>query len=237
MNAAGTLGFAPSPRGPVDLSRLGAFVTNPLSLAPRTPAETRRLLPFAGGFLLHTGLPNPGLSSVLRQYAHRWAGASLPVIVHILANHPDEVYRVVRRLEGIEGILAVELGLPPQVDPAGAALLLQAAAGELLILPCLPPERIAELAPTLKKAGVQGPISLQPPRGALPGSEGRLVGGRLYGPAVLPLALAAVHEARRAGFEVIGSGGVYSDADISAMRAAGAAAVQLDAVLWRGSLP
>ena len=37
MNAAGCLGFAPNPRGPVDLGRLGAFVTNPVSLAPRQP--------------------------------------------------------------------------------------------------------------------------------------------------------------------------------------------------------
>ena len=38
LNAAGSLGFAPDPNGPVDLSRFGAFITNPISLRPRLPA-------------------------------------------------------------------------------------------------------------------------------------------------------------------------------------------------------
>ena len=65
MNAAGMLGFIPNPRAPLDLGWLGAFVTNPVSLSPRQPAENRVMLPFAGGFLLHTGLPNPGLRVVI----------------------------------------------------------------------------------------------------------------------------------------------------------------------------
>ena len=62
LNAAGSLGFAPDPHSPLDLSRLGAFITNPVSSQPRTPASGPRYLPFSGGFLLHTGHPNPGLT-------------------------------------------------------------------------------------------------------------------------------------------------------------------------------
>ena len=61
-----------------------------------------------------------------------------------------------------------------------------------------------------------------------------MVHGRLYGPAALPSSLNAVVEACRSGLPVIGAGGVYRPADLEAMFAAGAAAVQLDAVLWRG---
>ena len=60
LNAAGMLGFAPGKPWPFDAPQ-GAFVTNPVSLKPRTPAGNRCLLPYPGGFLLHTGLPNPGL--------------------------------------------------------------------------------------------------------------------------------------------------------------------------------
>ena len=69
MNAAGSLGFAPDRRGPIALEQLGAFVTNPVSLRPRTPAQGARLLPFPGGFLLHSGHPNPGFNRVVRRCA------------------------------------------------------------------------------------------------------------------------------------------------------------------------
>ena len=63
MNAAGSLGFAPEPSGLVDYSRLGAFVTNPISLRKRTPANSRACLSYPGGLLLHSGYPNPGFQS------------------------------------------------------------------------------------------------------------------------------------------------------------------------------
>jgi len=50
MNAAGSLGFAPNPHTPFDLSRLGAFVTNPISLTLRTPAQERACLPYPAAF-------------------------------------------------------------------------------------------------------------------------------------------------------------------------------------------
>ena len=58
--------------------------------------------------------------------------------------------------------------------------------------------------------------------------------GRLYGPGMLPAALAAVETAVRLGLPVIGGGGIYSQADAAAMQAAGAVAVQVDTAFWRG---
>ena len=233
MNAAGCLGFAPNPRGPVDLGRLGAFVTNPVSLAPRRPAENRAMLAYPGGFLLHTGLPNPGLRAVLRQEASRWARSALPVIVHLLAALPEEVARMVERLEGVEGVMGVEIGLPPLAGPGEALALVQAAVGELPVIASLPAGRLAEIGPLLRESGVAA-VSLAPERGALPGPDGRLVRGRLYGPGLLPAALSAVETAVRLGLPVIGGGGVYSPADAAAMQAAGALAVQIDTAFWRG---
>jgi dihydroorotate dehydrogenase len=65
------------------------------------------------------------------------------------------------------------------------------------------------------------------------GPDHELVHGRLYGPAVFPLALAALLAVRRAGLPVIAGGGIYRPEQVEALLAAGASAVQVDAVLWR----
>jgi dihydroorotate dehydrogenase (NAD+) catalytic subunit len=242
MNAAGTLGFAPDPHGIADLRRLGAFVTNPVSLAPRKPAGGQRYADFPGGFLIHTGLPNPGLSQVLRRYASRWQNSSLPVLVHLLAQNPAEAAEMVRRLEGVAGVAGIELGLPDETTAAFAAALTQAGAGELPLVVRLPMSRASELVPAISKAGAYA-ASLAPPRGALPvlhhqkwvtPERGATLDGRLYGPAVFPLALAALQRATGLGLPIIAAGGVYDDSQVEAMLLAGALAVQFDAVLWRG---
>jgi dihydroorotate dehydrogenase (NAD+) catalytic subunit len=243
MNAAGTLGFAPDLRGPVDLSQFGAFVTNPISQAPRRPASGTRYLPTAGGFLLHTGHPNPGLRQVLRKHRRQWGRTSLPVIVHLLALEPRTLAEMVERLEGVEGVMGVEVGLPPGVDASHGRAFIQAAMGELPIIARVNLEQVlAEAGQTLPileaviQAGASA-ISLSAPRGSLPGPDGRIISGRLYGPAVFPLALRAVENIAAAGLPVIASGGVYHPDQQQAMLAAGALAVQLDARLWQPSHP
>ena len=235
MNAAGALGFIPNRRAPFDLGCLGAFVTNPISLAPRQPAENRVMLPFAGGFLLHTGLPNPGLRVALKRYAARWRESPIPVLVHLLAGSPEEAARMVHHLEQFENIAGVELGFEPQITAEMALARINAVLGELPVIACLPLERAGDMAQALAGSGVSA-FSLAAGRGILPGpaADGRLVSGRLYGPALLPLALAAVQDVAHSGVPVIGSGGVYTSKDAAAMQAAGAVAIQLDAVLWRG---
>src|SRR5215510_6411956 len=113
MNAAGTLGFAPDPRAGVDLAAFGAFVTNPLSLRPRRPAAKPELLEYPGGFLLHTGLPNPGFQAGLKRYSAKWSRSDLPIIVHLMADRPEETQNMVRMLETQENVMAVELGFAP----------------------------------------------------------------------------------------------------------------------------
>ncbi len=239
MNAAGMLGFAPDPHGPVELANMGAFITNPVSLSPRSPALGDRLLNFSGGFLLHTGYPNPGLKSVLQHYARRWACSPLPVLVHLLAQEFAEIPIMVRRLEGLEGVMGVELGLPPGVTAQSAIELIRAALGELPVVVRIPLEQVNELAPIVLESGAAA-ASLAPPRGALPTSSDdrvlTITRGRLYGPAIFPLALAAVQILAATGIPTIGAGGIYHQKQVDIMLAAGAQSVQLDAVLWRGVL-
>ena len=162
LNAAGTLGFAPPRRGSLS-SALGAFVTNPISLGPRTPAQLPRLVEYPGGVLLHTGLPNPGLRQVLRQFAGQWARATLPIIVHLIAETPENVSRMVRQLEEVEGVAGIELGMPPDADPVQVTELTQAGMGELPLIVRLPPNGV--LPTPLPDA-----VNFAPPRGTLPES-------------------------------------------------------------------
>ncbi|MBN2146959.1 MAG: hypothetical protein JW726_06205 [Anaerolineales bacterium] len=232
MNAAGSLGFAPEPRGPVDLTQFGAFVTNPVSLGPRTPARGARYMPFVGGFLLHTGYPNPGLNAVIRRYAGRWARAPLPVILHLLVQQKDDLGAMVERLENLEGISALELGVPSDVAADSLAAICAEAQGELPFIVRLPFERALELAPAALAAGTAA-VSISPPRGALAEQNGGFLKGRLYGPALYPQSLLLVQTLVQANIPVIASGGLYSQKSIDEMLNAGALAVQLDGVLWR----
>jgi len=246
MNAAGTLGFAPDLKSPVNIFQFGAFVTNPISWLPRTPAKGTRLIPFSGGFLLHTGHPNPGLRRVIQQHTRSWAQSPIPVIAHLLAQDDVSLGRMVEQLEEVDGVTGVEIGLPPEIDVDHACAMAVAAMGELSIIVKLPFEHCEELALGLVDIGISA-ISLSAPRGTLPdiahgfslhqrGEVGdmSLVTGRLYGPAVLPQSLATVRKLAEIGIPIVGSGGIYSPSDSDAMLSAGAVAVQVDSALWCG---
>jgi len=233
MNAAGSLGFSPELHGPIDLGRLGAFVTNPISLRPRSPARGRRFMSFPGGFMLHTGYPNPGFREVVRRNRKKWERSLLPVIVHLLAENPQDLAEMVMQLETIEGVVGIEISLPLDVEAHMVTTYTQAVVGELPVLIRLPLERALELADSFIGSSIAA-LSLGPPRGVLPVESGGVIRGRLFGPSLFPQALRILSELVRDDLPVIGSGGVYSAGDIEAMMSVGALAVQMDSVLWRG---
>jgi dihydroorotate dehydrogenase len=112
--------------------------------------------------------------------------------------------------------------------------------GELPVIMRLPLDHVSSLAETIALLGHEyglAGISLGPPRGVLQVGSNRLVHGRLFGPGLFPLALSAVRSLAPLNLPVIGGGGVYAFEQAETMLASGATAVQLDAVLWRGSFP
>lgn len=259
MNAAGTLGFAPDFRAPVPWDSFGAFVTNPLSLRPRKPTAKPALVEYPGGFLLHTGLPNPGLPTAVKKYAQRWADSRLPVIVHLMADRPDETMRMVESLEELENIAAVELGFAPLLAVDIILLTIEMCLGELPLIVSLPIEQLLSSGPRVIQEGAAA-ISLATPRGMMtlalrqaqdgalnplsspkgaPRGKGESVAqewvtGRLSGPALFPKALLAVRNAVEANLPVIGAGGVESKENAAAMLSVGALAVQVGEGLWKG---
>ena len=241
MNAAGSLGFTPDTRTGVSLEPFGAFVTNPISLRPRLPAAKPAVIEYPGGFLLHTGLPNPGLNAGLKKYSAKWSRADLPIIVNLMADRPEETQRMVRMLESQENVMAAELGFAPLLADDIILLTLEMCAGELPLIFSLPIEQVLSLGPRLIQGGAQA-ISIAAPRGALPiahnrspDGRGELITGRLYGPSLFPQTLETVHSAARIGLPIIGSGGVWSKENADAMLSVGALAIQVDAALWNPS--
>jgi dihydroorotate dehydrogenase (NAD+) catalytic subunit len=238
MNTAGSLGFTPDSRAGLSLDSFGAFVTNPFSLRPRLPAAKPELIEYSGGFLLHTGLPNPGLSAGIKKYAAKWSRSDLPIIIHLMADRPEETQRMVRTLETQENVMAVELGFAPLLADDIILLTLEMCLGELPLIFSLPVEQVLRLGPRLIQDGAQA-ISIAAPRGALsltpspsPGGRGEPITGRLYGPSLFPQTLETVYSAVKIGLPIIGSGGICSKENADAMLSVGALAVQVDAALW-----
>lgn len=235
MNAAGILGFTPNFRDSLPWDEFGAFVTNPISLRPRLPAAEPVVIDYPGGILLHTGLPNPGFKSVLKKFSPQWARSDLPVMVHLIADRPEETVRMVRALEGRENVIAVELGFAPKLADDILVLAVEMSMGELPLVVNLPAEQALSLGQRLMNAGTAA-ISMAAPRGTMPGRGGMLVSGRLYGPSLFPKSLESIQTLVKLGLPVIASGGIHSRENSSTMLAAGALACQLDIPLWGSTM-
>lgn len=232
MNAAGTLGFIP-PTLPQGLQPPIAFVTNPISEHHRLPAGNRTMVPFPGGLLVHTGWPNPGFRQTIKQFSSFWARTRIPVWVHLLPETVNGAKWMIRQLEDMEGVQAVEISFPEGEIDNGIPGLIEATLGELPIILNL---TVSQLRESWVSAGIKSglhAVSLGAPRGKLPDGFGGWVTGRLYGPAVIPFHTKAIEIMKQWGLPVIYSGGIIDLAQIEAARSLGAAAVQLDTILWR----
>ncbi len=243
MPAAGAFGYGEAYHDLVDLSLLGAVVTNPVSLRPRHAAGGERIGVHGDHFVVHTGWPSPGLRRLLRQVGPIWARSPVPVIVHLLATSPDEMARVAARLSGVHGVRGVELGFVESVKADVACELARTAVleGDLPVIVKVPFGRVDDLAPQLISAGADAVTLMSAPRAVLPLPTGtqhddvaRFMRGRLYGPALFPLLLHVLSRwAGKLSVPVIACGGIASSADALACLTLGAAAVQIDALLWR----
>jgi len=235
LNASGILGFAAREayRGLIDFAALGGFVTNALTLTPRAATHPPNAIALPNGILIHTGLPNPGVTRALKRYSGEWARLGPPVIVHLAATSPADTRRSVERLERAESVSGIELGFTDEVTPDDLVQLIRAARGGLPLLARLPLARALDLAEPAARAGADALTLAAPPRLAVE-HEGRTVTGRFYGPDNFSRALETIQSVigKNLGLPVIGAGGLYSVDNARAMLDAGAIAVQVDAALW-----
>ncbi len=241
LPAAGVFGFGDEYRDLVDYRCLGALITNPVSLHSRKVARPPRLGRHGDAFITHTGYPNPGLRRVLRDYRTVWARLPIPVIVHVIATTPADVAEAAQMLVGVQNVLGLELGLDEDTNVKEALALLAAAQadGELPVLVRLPFGEADVLALPLAQAGADALTFTAPPRAVLPytsddDSVRTLMRGRLYSPSLYPLLLHRLSKwITRLSAPVIACGGIATPEEALICLEFGAAAVQIDAIVWR----
>jgi dihydroorotate dehydrogenase (NAD+) catalytic subunit len=245
--ASGTFGYGFEFEQLVDIQRLGAVWTKGTTLLPRAGNPLPRVAETTAGMLNSIGLQNPGVEHVVRVYAPRFATWRVPVVVNVAAGDLDEYVAVVRRLDGVPGVAGIELniscpniahGLDVGRDPAAAARVVAAvrAATRLCLVVKLSPNvtDIGAVARAVEGAGADAvsavntyvgmKVHLGARRPVLP----RAGTGGLSGPAIKPLALAAVAAVRAAvSLPVVAIGGIASAADALEFFVAGADAVQV----------
>ncbi len=234
MAAAGVLGFADEYKGLIKLDKLGALVTNPVTLYPRSPASGTRVIPVGAGVLVHSGLPNSGLEATLSAYSGKWRKLPLSIVLHLVATTPEEVRRACERINAEEHIDAVELGIGDDTSAQDVLLLVRAARDlDKPLLVRVPFQDALPLARTCVDGGADAIVVCAPPRGTARDTGGRLVSGRVYGLLIKPMTLRLVGQVARAVRPpVIGAGGIHSPQDARDYLDAGAAAVQVDSVTW-----
>jgi dihydroorotate dehydrogenase (NAD+) catalytic subunit len=245
--ASGTFGFGFEAEALAGIGHLGAIFSKGTTLLAREGNQPPRIAETAAGMLNSIGLQNPGVEVVARDYAPRWASWPVPVLVNVAGADISEYVAVVRRLDGVSGVAGLELniscpniahGLDFATEPGAAARCVAAvrAATQLPLVVKLSPNvtDITEVARAVEDAGADAvsavntyvgmKVNLPSRRPVLPGHGS----GGLSGPAIKPLAIAAVIKVRRAvRIPVIGIGGIADTTDALEFLVAGADAVQV----------
>ena len=241
LNASGCLDALTAP----EVARqLDAFVTKTVTPLPRAGNPPTRIAETEAGMLNSIGLANPGREVFVGRTLPRLASLGVPVWVSVGGFSAAEYADTCRDLDGRDGIAAIELNLScPNVDeaPESAAEIVLACreATGLPLYAKLSPAAwdIGELARAVEAAGAGGLSLVNTMRGlaldarTLAPVLGTSTGG-YSGPALKPIALAAVFGCRRAtALPIVGMGGVTTGRDALELIAAGASAVALGTVL------
>ena len=239
LNASGCLDALTAP----GVARsLDAFVTKTVTPLPRAGNPPVRIAETDVGMLNSIGLANPGRERFLGETLPRLRALGVPLWVSVGGFAAHEYAETCAAIEDVE---AVELNLScPNVDdaPEMAAEIVAAcrAATALPLYAKLSPATwdLAEVARAVADAGADGLSLVNTIRGlalderSLRPRLGPAVGG-LSGPALKPVALAAVWACHRAvRLPIVGMGGVQTGRDVLELFAVGATAVALGTVLF-----
>lgn len=243
--ASGTAGYGFELDQLIDINRLGALYTKGTTVLARDGNPPPRVAETGGGMLNSIGLQNPGIDAVAA-YAPRWRGWTIPIIVNVAGGSVDDYVRCTSVLEPIPEVAGIELNIScPNIaqgldfgrDPVAAARLVAAVRAQTkrCIIVKLSPNvtDIAEIARAVEDAGADAVSAVNTYIGRkIHRASGRSVlprgTGGLSGPAIQPLALAAVAAVCEAvHIPVIGVGGIVDAASARDFLLVGARAIQV----------
>jgi dihydroorotate dehydrogenase (NAD+) catalytic subunit len=241
LNASGCLDALTAP----EVARsLDGFVTKTITPLPRDGNEPVRIAETEVGMLNSIGLANPGRDRFLTEVLPRLLELDVPIWVSVGGFSAADYAETCASL-GRDEVAAIELNLScPNVDeaPESAAEIVAACRGVTTLplyaklSPALPD--VAAVGLAVRDAGADGlslvntirglklePTTLEPTLGRGPGG--------LSGPALKPIALAAVFSCWRATeLPIVGMGGVANGGDALDLIAAGASAIALGTILF-----
>lgn len=247
MTASGTFSNGIEMSRHYDVEALGAIVSKGTTLRPRRGNDTPRTVETPAGMINSIGFQNIGVGALVREVAPIWARWSVPAIVNIMGETLQEYGELARRLEGVEGVAALEVNIScPNVaagglefgqDPKQAAAVVRevAAHSSLPMLVKLTPS-VADIRPVavaVAEAGAQAlTVSNTIPAIAIDVKKRRPVlanvFGGLSGPAVKPVTLRNVYLAAGVvDIPITASGGAMRGTDVVEFIMAGATAVQI----------
>jgi dihydroorotate dehydrogenase (NAD+) catalytic subunit len=242
LNASGCLDALTAP----DVARsLDVFVTKTVTPEPRDGNAPVRIAETDVGMLNSIGLANPGIDRFLTRALPQLARLGMPLWVSVGGFSADEYAEICSRLDDHEEVTAIELNVScPNVESPAQTTAQLVASSRLATrkplwakLSAAVPD-LAEVARAAQDAGADGLSLINTLRGlalderTLRPSLRPVVGG-LSGPALKPVALAAVFTCRRAtDLPIVGMGGVQSGRDALEFVAAGARHVALGTILF-----
>lgn len=245
--ASGTFGYAKEYQGLVDYGRIGAVYTKAITPEPRIGNPAPRLVETPAGMLNSIGLANVGVQAFLADKMAFLRSIPSRVIVNVAGAVDADYERVVESLEDVEGVDGFEINVScPNVKHGGMALgtdprlvaaitkSLRARTKKPLILKLSP--NVTDIGSTAEAAEAEGAdavscintligmvIDLKTKKPVLPFGT-----GGLSGPAILPVAVAAVYKvSRRVKIPVVGIGGITKWEDAVQHLLAGASAIQV----------
>ncbi|MFQ3610930.1 MAG: dihydroorotate dehydrogenase [Fimbriimonadales bacterium] len=248
MVASGTFGYGLEYESLVDLNQLGALVVKSLTLHPRLGNPPPRVAETPAGMLNTIGLQNEGVEAFLLETLPRLRDYTMPLIVSVAGETPDDYAEVARRLQRTAGIAALELNLscPNQarggmefgIDSQLTAEVVRAVrqVSDLPLFAKLTPNvtDIVPIAEAAVSAGAEGLTLINSVVGLAVNPQTRRFRlatrtGGLTGPAIKPIALHAVWRVHQALPEVplMGVGGITSVEDVLEFLLVGATAVQV----------
>ena len=237
LNASGCLDALAAP----DVARsLDAFVTKTVTPEPREGNAAPRIAETDAGMLNAIGLSNPGRERFLAETLPELQKLVSPLWVSVGGFAAHEYAETCAALEGV----TIELNLScPNVDEAAesAAEIVAACRAEtaLPLYAKLSPAAwdIGEVARAVEAAGADGLSLVNTIRGLALDARlrprlARGAGG-YSGPALKPVALAAVHACRRVtDLPIVAMGGMWTGRDVLEAIACGATYVALGTVLF-----
>ena len=219
-------------------------MTKTVTPEPREGNAPVRIAETDAGMLNSIGLANPGRDAFLAETLPKLAELEIPIWVSVGGFAAPEYADTCRALDGRDDVACIELNLScPNVDeaPESAAEIVASCRRETglplyaKLSPAVPD--VGALARAVEHAGADGLSLVNTIRGlALDEGLRPVLGsatGGYSGPALKPIALAAVHAAFRATeLPIVGMGGVSTGRDALELIGAGASAVALGTVLF-----